>query len=157
MKMANDFKHSISFKGTLLLEPKPQEPTKHQYDWDAATTIAFLHKYGLVEDFKLNIECNHATLSGVVLFLPLSCWVTSCRSALFVVLRLASLYKYGRVEDFKLNIECNHATLSGADDVTLSLLWCVTGGSSVCEGHALLHKYGLAEDFKRSTGCISAC
>jgi xylose isomerase len=64
MKMANDFKHSIGFKGTLLLEPKPQEPTKHQYDWDAATTIAFLHKYGLLEDFKLNIECNHATLSG---------------------------------------------------------------------------------------------
>jgi xylose isomerase len=64
MKMANDFKHSIGFKGTLLLEPKPQEPTKHQYDWDAATTIAFLHKYGLLEDFKLNIECNHATLAG---------------------------------------------------------------------------------------------
>jgi xylose isomerase len=65
MKMANDFKASIGFKGTLLLEPKPQEPTKHQYDWDAATTIAFLHKYGLIEDFKLNIECNHATLSGM--------------------------------------------------------------------------------------------
>jgi xylose isomerase len=63
--MANDFKASIGFKGTLLLEPKPQEPTKHQYDWDAATTIAFLHKYGLIEDFKLNIECNHATLSGM--------------------------------------------------------------------------------------------
>ncbi|WIA35467.1 hypothetical protein OEZ86_003904 [Tetradesmus obliquus] len=64
MKMANDFKHSIGFKGTLLLEPKPQEPTKHQYDWDAATSVAFLHKYGLLEDFKLNIECNHATLAG---------------------------------------------------------------------------------------------
>lgn len=64
MKMANDFKHSIGFKGTLLLEPKPQEPSKHQYDWDAATSVAFLHKYGLLEDFKLNIECNHATLAG---------------------------------------------------------------------------------------------
>jgi xylose isomerase len=54
----------LGFKGTLLLEPKPQEPTKHQYDWDAATTAGFLRKYGLDQEFKLNIECNHATLSG---------------------------------------------------------------------------------------------
>lgn len=64
MKMAADFKKKLGFKGTLLLEPKPQEPTKHQYDWDAATTISFLRKYNLIDDFKLNIECNHATLSG---------------------------------------------------------------------------------------------
>ncbi|KAF5956629.1 hypothetical protein HYC85_003854 [Camellia sinensis] len=49
---------------TLLIEPKPQEPTKHQYDWDAATAANFLRKYGLIGEFKLNIECNHATLSG---------------------------------------------------------------------------------------------
>ncbi|KAL5699287.1 xylose isomerase [Ranunculus cassubicifolius] len=57
-------KKKIGFNGTLLIEPKPQEPTKHQYDWDAATTTAFLQKYGLIDEFKLNIECNHATLSG---------------------------------------------------------------------------------------------
>ncbi|KAI4344378.1 hypothetical protein L6164_011612 [Bauhinia variegata] len=58
------YKKKIGFKGTLLIEPKPQEPTKHQYDWDAATTSNFLRKYGLIGEFKLNIECNHATLSG---------------------------------------------------------------------------------------------
>ncbi len=47
----------------LLLEPKPQEPTKHQYDWDAATTAGFLRRHGLEREFKLNIECNHATLA----------------------------------------------------------------------------------------------
>ncbi|KAJ6759307.1 XYLOSE ISOMERASE [Salix koriyanagi] len=58
------YKKKIGFNGTLLIEPKPQEPTKHQYDWDAATTANFLRKYGLIGEFKLNIECNHATLSG---------------------------------------------------------------------------------------------
>ncbi|CAN1228853.1 Xylose isomerase [Linum grandiflorum] len=58
------YKKKIGFKGTLLIEPKPQEPTKHQYDWDAATSANFLRKYDLLEEFKLNIECNHATLSG---------------------------------------------------------------------------------------------
>ncbi|KAK7329832.1 hypothetical protein VNO77_24012 [Canavalia gladiata] len=57
-------KKKIGFNGTLLIEPKPQEPTKHQYDWDAATSANFLRKYGLIGEFKLNIECNHATLSG---------------------------------------------------------------------------------------------
>ncbi|PKA62259.1 Xylose isomerase [Apostasia shenzhenica] len=64
LQAAVDWKKKIGFNGTLLIEPKPQEPTKHQYDWDAATTYAFLQKYGLVGEFKLNIECNHATLSG---------------------------------------------------------------------------------------------
>lgn len=50
--------------GTLLIEPKPQKPTKHQYDWDDATSTNFLRKYGRINEFKLNIECNHATLSG---------------------------------------------------------------------------------------------
>jgi xylose isomerase len=63
-KMAAAYKKKLGFGGTLLLEPKPQEPTKHQYDWDAATTVSFLRKYNLLDDFKLNIECNHATLSG---------------------------------------------------------------------------------------------
>jgi len=58
------YKKKIGFSGTLLIEPKPQEPTKHQYDWDAATAANFLRKYGLEGEFKLNIECNHATLSG---------------------------------------------------------------------------------------------
>ncbi|XP_059461191.1 xylose isomerase [Corylus avellana] len=58
------YKKKIGFNGTLLIEPKPQEPTKHQYDWDAATAANFLRKYDLIGEFKLNIECNHATLSG---------------------------------------------------------------------------------------------
>ncbi|CAO2823015.1 unnamed protein product [Amaranthus hypochondriacus] len=64
LEAAANYKKKIGFKGTLLIEPKPQEPTKHQYDWDAATTANFLRKYGLIDEFKLNIECNHATLSG---------------------------------------------------------------------------------------------
>ncbi|KAL9267655.1 Xylose isomerase-like protein [Drosera capensis] len=61
---AVNYKKKIGCNATLLIEPKPQEPTKHQYDWDAATTANFLRKYGLADEFKLNIECNHATLSG---------------------------------------------------------------------------------------------
>ena len=57
-------KMKIGFNETLLIEPKPQEPTKHQYDWDAVTTTNFLRDYRLLEEFKLNIECNHATLFG---------------------------------------------------------------------------------------------
>ncbi|MCD6322331.1 MAG: xylose isomerase [Clostridiales bacterium] len=64
LKMAVDYKNKIGFKGQLLIEPKPKEPTKHQYDFDAMTVIAFLRKYGLENDFKLNIEANHATLAG---------------------------------------------------------------------------------------------
>ncbi|KAJ4953528.1 hypothetical protein NE237_030360 [Protea cynaroides] len=64
LEAAVAYKKKIGFNGTLLIEPKPQEPTKHQYDWDAATTASFLQKYGLTGEFKLNIECNHATLSG---------------------------------------------------------------------------------------------
>lgn len=64
LEAAVAYKKKIGFQGTLLIEPKPQEPTKHQYDWDAATTANFLRKYGLIGEFKLNIECNHATLSG---------------------------------------------------------------------------------------------
>ena len=64
MQMVVDYKHKIGFTGTLLIEPKPCEPTKHQYDYDGAACYAFLQKYGLVDEFKLNIECNHATLAG---------------------------------------------------------------------------------------------
>jgi xylose isomerase len=64
LRMAAAYKRRLKFQGQLLLEPKPQEPTKHQYDFDAATAIAFLLKNGLDKDFKLNIECNHATLAG---------------------------------------------------------------------------------------------
>jgi xylose isomerase len=65
MAMVAEHKHKIGFTGPLLIEPKPMEPTKHQYDFDTATVFAFLQRYGLSrEDFKLNIEANHATLAG---------------------------------------------------------------------------------------------
>ncbi|HPE39409.1 MAG TPA: xylose isomerase [Bacillota bacterium] len=64
MHMAVDYARSIGFTGDFYIEPKPKEPTKHQYDFDSATVIAFLRKYGLDKDFKLNIEANHATLAG---------------------------------------------------------------------------------------------
>lgn len=61
---AKDYARGQGFKGTFLIEPKPCEPTKHQYDYDAATVISFLRTYDLMEDFKLNLEVNHATLAG---------------------------------------------------------------------------------------------
>lgn len=64
LEMAAAYKKEIGFKGPLLIEPKPKEPTKHQYDFDAATVIGFLRHHGLDGDFKLNLECNHATLAG---------------------------------------------------------------------------------------------
>lgn len=63
-QMVVDYKEKIGFGGQLLIEPKPKEPTKHQYDYDAQTVIAFLKTYGLEDDFKLNIEPNHTTLAG---------------------------------------------------------------------------------------------
>jgi xylose isomerase len=62
--MARDYGRSHGFQGTFLIEPKPMEPTKHQYDQDAETVIGFLRHFGLDQDFKLNIEVNHATLAG---------------------------------------------------------------------------------------------
>ena len=59
-----DHKHRIGFKGPLLIEPKPQEPTKHQYDYDAATIHGFLARHGLEKEYQLNLEVNHATLAG---------------------------------------------------------------------------------------------
>jgi xylose isomerase len=64
LKMAVEYKNKIGFKGQFLIEPKPMEPTKHQYDTDAATTLSFLRAYDLIDDFKLNIEANHGTLAG---------------------------------------------------------------------------------------------
>ena len=64
LKMAVEYGRSIGFKGDFYIEPKPKEPMKHQYDFDAATAIGFLRQYGLNQDFKLNIEANHATLAG---------------------------------------------------------------------------------------------
>lgn len=64
MRMARDYARAKGFKGTFYLEPKPKEPTKHQYDFDAATCMNFIRTYGLEGDFKLNIEANHATLAG---------------------------------------------------------------------------------------------
>ncbi len=63
LTMARDYARSQGFKGTFFIEPKPMEPMKHQYDFDAATAIGFLQNYGLDKDFKMNIEVNHATLA----------------------------------------------------------------------------------------------
>lgn len=64
LSMARDYGRKIGFKGTFLVEPKPMEPSKHQYDFDVATIIGFLREHKLDKDFKLNIEVNHATLAG---------------------------------------------------------------------------------------------
>ena len=64
MQMSRDYARAKGFKGAFYLEPKPKEPTKHQYDFDAATCMNFIRTYGLEGDFKLNIEANHATLAG---------------------------------------------------------------------------------------------
>lgn len=64
MQMVVEHKHKIGFQGQLLIEPKPLEPTKHQYDYDSATVYGFLKEFGLEHEIKLNIEANHATLAG---------------------------------------------------------------------------------------------
>ena len=64
LAMVAEHKHKIGFTGTLLIEPKPQEPTKHQYDYDVATVLGFLERYDLQGEYKLNLEVNHATLAG---------------------------------------------------------------------------------------------
>ena len=64
LNLVVEYKHKIGFKGTILIEPKPREPSKHQYDFDTATVYGFLVRYGLEKEVKVNIEANHATLSG---------------------------------------------------------------------------------------------
>jgi xylose isomerase len=64
LRVARDYARKKGFKGTFLVEPKPMEPTKHQYDVDTETVIGFLKSHGLDKDFKINIEVNHATLAG---------------------------------------------------------------------------------------------
>ena len=64
LNLVVEHKHKIGFTGTILIEPKPQEPTKHQYDHDVATVWGFLQQYGLEREVKVNIEANHATLAG---------------------------------------------------------------------------------------------
>lgn len=64
MQLVVEHKHSIGFEGTILIEPKPHEPTKHQYDHDVAHVLAFLQRFGLENEIKVNIEVNHATLAG---------------------------------------------------------------------------------------------
>ncbi len=64
MQMVVEHKHKIGFKGAILIEPKPQEPTKHQYDYDTASVYGFLKQFGLENEIKVNIEANHATLAG---------------------------------------------------------------------------------------------
>jgi xylose isomerase len=64
LTMVAEYKHTIGFNGRLHSEPKPKEPTKHQYDFDTASVFGFLKKYGLEKEFQVNIEANHAILSG---------------------------------------------------------------------------------------------
>jgi xylose isomerase len=64
LSLVVDHKHRIGFQGTILIEPKPHEPTKHQYDFDTQTVFGFLRRFGLENEVKVNIEANHATLSG---------------------------------------------------------------------------------------------
>ena len=64
LALVAEHKHRIGFKGTLLIEPKPQEPTKHQYDYDVATVVGFLQRHDLAGEYRLNLEANHATLAG---------------------------------------------------------------------------------------------
>jgi xylose isomerase len=64
LNLVVEHKHKIGFKGTILIEPKPREPTKHQYDFDTASVYGFLCRYGLDKEVKVNIEANHATLAG---------------------------------------------------------------------------------------------
>ena len=64
LTMARDYGRKIGFKGDFYIEPKPMEPTTHQYDYDVATVLSFLRKYDLMDDFKMNVEANHATLAG---------------------------------------------------------------------------------------------
>jgi xylose isomerase len=75
LTLARDYARAKGFKGYFLIEPKPMEPTKHQYDADAETVIGFLRHYGLDKDFKLNIEVNHATLAGHTFEHELQCAV----------------------------------------------------------------------------------
>ncbi len=77
LKMARDYARSKGFKGTFLIEPKPMEPTKHQYDVDTETVIGFLRANGLDKDFKVNIEVNHATLAGHTFEHELQCAVAA--------------------------------------------------------------------------------
>jgi xylose isomerase len=64
LTLVAEHKHAVGFEGALLLEPKPQEPTKHQYDYDSATVYGFLARHGLEDEYRVNIEGNHATLAG---------------------------------------------------------------------------------------------
>ncbi|HEV7810879.1 MAG TPA: xylose isomerase, partial [Candidatus Limnocylindrales bacterium] len=64
LNLVAEYKHRIGFKGMLLIEPKPQEPTKHQYDYDVAAIRGFLERNGLADEYRLNLEVNHATLAG---------------------------------------------------------------------------------------------
>lgn len=75
LKIARDYGRAKGFKGTFLIEPKPMEPTKHQYDYDTETVIGFLRHHGLDKDFKINIEVNHATLAGHTFEHELACAV----------------------------------------------------------------------------------
>lgn len=75
LTMARDYARSKGFKGTFLIEPKPMEPSKHQYDFDTETVIGFLRQHNLDKDFKVNIEVNHATLAGHTFEHELACAV----------------------------------------------------------------------------------
>jgi len=64
LSLVVEYKHKIGFTGQILVEPKPKEPTTHQYDFDTATVYGFLKRFGLENEVKVNVEANHATLAG---------------------------------------------------------------------------------------------
>jgi hypothetical protein len=86
LHMAADHKKAIGFKGQFYIEPKPKEPTKHQYDSDAAACLNFLREYDLLGDFKLNLETNHATLAGHTMQHELEVAIAAVQAPFFLLL-----------------------------------------------------------------------
>ena len=134
MRMAIDYARSIGFKGDFYIEPKPKEPSKHQYDFDVATACNFLRTYGLLGDVKMNVEANHATLASHTFSHELRMAADYARSIGFagdfyiepkpkepskhqydfdVAAACNFLRTYDLLGTFKMNVEANHATLAG--------------------------------------------
>ena len=90
LTIARDYARAKGFTGTFLIEPKPMEPTKHQYDVDTETVIGFLKAHNLDKDFKVNIEVNHATLAGhtfeheLAVAVDMACWVLSMQTVVTI-------------------------------------------------------------------------
>ena len=125
MHLAVDYARSIGFTGDFYVEPKPKEPTKHQYDFDSATVIGFLQKYGLDKDFKLNIEANHATLAQHTFQFPTN--VYDAALCMYEVLKAGGFTNGGlnfdakaRRGSFELE-DIFHSYIAGMDTFALGL------------------------------------